>query len=104
VRRGAFALYASRLVVQECQVGDPQAATDRLAALAGVTLLRQTPESASLAEGPLRGVPLPEQAAADANVVWPQLFRPQLCSEQLRLGPHVRTRESGWQSCLSRKR
>jgi hypothetical protein len=65
-RRGAFELYASRLVVQECQAGDPQAASDRLAALAGVPLLEQTPEAASLAEALLRGVPLPEQAASDA--------------------------------------
>ena len=65
-RRGAFELYASRLVVQECQAGDPQAAADRLAALAGVPLLEQTPEAASLAEALLRGVPLPEQAASDA--------------------------------------
>jgi hypothetical protein len=65
-RRGAFELYASRLVVQECQAGDPQAAADRLAAPAGVPLLEQTPEAASLAEALLRGVPLPEQAASDA--------------------------------------
>jgi hypothetical protein len=64
--RGAFELYASRLVVQECQAGDPQAAADRLAALAGVPLLEQTPEAASVAEALLRGVPLPAQAAADA--------------------------------------
>src|SRR5436305_11842976 len=65
-RRGGFELYASRLVVQECQAGDPQAAADRLAALVGVPLLEQTPEAASLAEALLRGVPLPERAAADA--------------------------------------
>jgi hypothetical protein len=65
-RRHAFELYASRLVVQECQAGDPQAAADRLAALAGVPLLEQTTEVASLAEALVRGVPLPEQAAADA--------------------------------------
>jgi len=65
-RRGAFELYASRLMVQECQAGDPHAAADRLAALAVVPLLEQTPEAASLAEALLRGVPLPEQAAADA--------------------------------------
>ena len=45
--RDAFELYSSRLVVQECQAGDPQAAADRLEAL-------------------VRGVPLPERAAADA--------------------------------------
>src|SRR5437588_9710250 len=35
-RRDRFDLYASRLVVQECQGGDPEAAADRLAALAGI--------------------------------------------------------------------
>jgi hypothetical protein len=53
-------------VVQECQAGDPQAAADRLAALAGVPLLEQTPEAAALAQALLEGVPLPGQAAADA--------------------------------------
>lgn len=28
--RGAFELYASRLVIQECRAGDPKAAADRL--------------------------------------------------------------------------
>ena len=56
-RRGAFELYSSRLVVQEGQAGDPQAAADRLAALAGVPLLEQTPEAAALAESLVRGVP-----------------------------------------------
>jgi hypothetical protein len=64
--RGAFELYSSRLVVQECQAGDPQAAVDRLAALAGIPLLEQTPEAATLAEALIRGAPLPERAAADA--------------------------------------
>jgi hypothetical protein len=61
-----FDLYTSRLVVQECQAGDPQAAADRLSALAGIPLLEQTPDAAALAEAPLAGVPLPERAAADA--------------------------------------
>jgi predicted nucleic acid-binding protein len=65
-RRGGFELYASRLVVQECQAGDAQAAADRLAALAGIPLLEQEPEVAELAEALLRDVPLPAKAAADA--------------------------------------
>jgi hypothetical protein len=64
--RGAFELYTSRLVVQECQAGDSQAAADRLEAMAGIPLLEQTPDAASLAEALLEGVPLPERAAADA--------------------------------------
>lgn len=65
-RRGMFDLYSSRLVVRECQAGDERAAADRLAAPAGVPLLEQTPDAASLAEALVRGIPLPERAAADA--------------------------------------
>jgi predicted nucleic acid-binding protein len=65
-RRGGFDLYVSPLVMQECQAGDAQAAADRLAALAGIPLLDETPEVAELAEALLRGVPLPQKAAADA--------------------------------------
>lgn len=64
--RDAFDLYMSRLVVQECQAGDQQAAVDRLAALAGIPLLEQTPEAGELADALLRDVPLPQKAAADA--------------------------------------
>jgi hypothetical protein len=59
-------LYLSPLVVEECQAGDQQAAADRLAALAGIPLLDETPEAGKLAEALLRGVPLPEKAGADA--------------------------------------
>src|SRR2546421_4783963 len=65
-RRDGFELYSSRLVVQECQAGDPQAAADRLAALAGTPLLEPMSEAAALAEALMRGGPLPERAAADA--------------------------------------
>src|SRR5436305_7868649 len=47
-RRGEFELYASRLVVQECQAGDSQAAAARLAALADVPLLELTHDAATL--------------------------------------------------------
>ncbi len=56
----------TRLVVQECQAGDPRAAANRPAARAGISLLEQMAETAELAEALLRGVPLPEKAAADA--------------------------------------
>jgi predicted nucleic acid-binding protein len=65
-RRDDFDLYSSRLVVQECQAGDAQAAADRLAAIAGLPLLQQLPEVTNLAEALMRDVPLPEKAAADA--------------------------------------
>ena len=65
-RRGSYELYSSRLVVVECQAGDPQAAADRMAAMVGIPLLEQSPEVASLAEALLRDVPLPPKAASDA--------------------------------------
>lgn len=65
-RRASFALRSSRLVVRECRAGDPEAAAQRLAALAGIPLLEQTDEAVGLAEALARGVPLPERAAADA--------------------------------------
>lgn len=64
--RGGFDLYSSRLVVRECEAGDPMAAADRLAALAGIPLLEQTQDAAVLSEALLRDVPLPERASADA--------------------------------------
>src|SRR5438477_5476559 len=63
-RRDGFK-HSSRLVVQECQGGDAQAAADRLAALAGIPLLEQETEAADLAEALLRDVPLAAKAAAD---------------------------------------
>ena len=63
---GRIRLYSSRLVVQECQAGDPRAAADRLAAMAGIPLLEQAPEVADLAEALLSGLPLSDRAVADA--------------------------------------
>jgi hypothetical protein len=54
------------LVIRECQAGDPQAAAARLAALAGIPLLDETTEVATLAQTLLRDVPLPAKAASDA--------------------------------------
>jgi hypothetical protein len=58
-RRDGFDLYSSRLVVQECQAGDAQAAADGLAALAGILLLEQQTEVGESAGASMRGVPLP---------------------------------------------
>src|SRR5205823_7388906 len=57
-QRALFELYSSRLVVRECQAGDPEAAAQRLEALRGIPLLEQTAEVGSLAQALLRGVPL----------------------------------------------
>lgn len=65
-RRDAFELLVSRLVLVECQAGDPTAAVARLAALDGIPLLEQTAEAVALARALVRDVPLPPKAAADA--------------------------------------
>jgi predicted nucleic acid-binding protein len=65
-RRTAFELFISPLVLVECQAGDPTAAAERLAALAGLPLLDQTADVAALAETLVVSVPIPQRAAADA--------------------------------------
>ena len=65
-RRAAFDLFISPLVLVECQAGDPSAAADRWAAIAGLPLLDQTDAVARLAEELARAVPIPPRAAADA--------------------------------------
>jgi predicted nucleic acid-binding protein len=64
--RAAFDLFISPLVLVECQAGDPTAATDRLAAIAGLPLLDQTDAVTALAEELVRTVRIPARAAADA--------------------------------------
>ncbi len=65
-RRDGFVVYSSRLVVQESQAGDAQAAADRLTALGGIPLLEQRFDADELAEALMCGIPLPAKAAADA--------------------------------------
>lgn len=65
-RRCDFELRVSSLVLLECSAGDADAATLRLAALEGVSVLAQTAEAEELAEALLREVPLPAKAGADA--------------------------------------
>ena len=65
-RREAFDLFVSPLVLVECRAGDPSAAVERMAALAGLPLLDQADEVAALADALARAVPIPPRAAADA--------------------------------------
>ena len=65
-RRAAFELYISPQVMIECQAGDPTAAAERMAAIAGLPVLDQTPDVAALAEALVREVPIPPRAGADA--------------------------------------
>lgn len=60
-------LVISQFVLDECAAGDPQAAVDRLAALAGVPLLDVTGEAVGLARELVSGMPLPPRAEEDAN-------------------------------------
>ncbi len=65
-RRGEFDLYVSRLVLLECGAGDPDAAAERTAALAGLPVLDEAEAIITLAENLVDGVPLPTKASADA--------------------------------------
>ena len=65
-RREGYELFISQLVIRECQAGDPDAASARLKALAGLPLLEQTEAVEALAQILRDKVPLPERATADA--------------------------------------
>ncbi len=64
--RDRYDLYTSRLVIQECEAGDPVAAAERLAAIADIPLLQQTERIGELAEALIRGMPLPPKAMSDS--------------------------------------
>lgn len=66
IRRAAFDVFVSELVIQEVSGGDDAAAQRRLEALANIPLLVLTPEVATLADQLVREGPLPSQAGADA--------------------------------------
>ena len=65
-RRAEYELVGSELLLEECGAGDPQAAADRLAVVAGLPVLEQGPDAAALADALVRDVPLPPNAVADA--------------------------------------
>lgn len=66
MRRPAFDLVISQVVIDEAGAGDPDAATRRLAFIADVPSLDVTTAAAELAAILIERVPLPTQAAADA--------------------------------------
>ena len=66
VRRPAFDLVISQVVLDEVRAGDPNAAQRRLAFIADLPLLDVTTATAELAATLIERVPLPTQAAADA--------------------------------------
>ncbi|HTU88786.1 MAG TPA: type II toxin-antitoxin system VapC family toxin [Gemmataceae bacterium] len=65
-KRAEFELFASQVVVRECQAGDPVVAAERLQILRDLTLLDQTEQATDLAQALLEQTPLPERAAVDA--------------------------------------
>lgn len=66
LRRNAFELYISELVIQEAGAGDTTAAGQRLRVLEDVPLLELSPEAVTLAERLITDGPLPQNAVEDA--------------------------------------
>ena len=64
--RANYELCASQLVVREAGVGDAEAAQERLAVLAAMTMLDITDEGTTLAEELVKAGALPTTAQADA--------------------------------------
>ncbi len=64
--RTAFELYVSQLVIDEVSAGDKVAAMRRLDALADLPVLDLTEQVDVLAQRLIAGVPMPENANADA--------------------------------------
>jgi predicted nucleic acid-binding protein len=64
--RHRFELYVSELVLAEAAAGDPEAASRRIEAVAGLPLLEVTATVTGLAAELTRRVRLPARAAADA--------------------------------------
>ena len=65
-RRGDYELCVSQLVDEEAAEGDPQAAQERLEALAAMTMLEISEEAVSLAEELVQAGALPSKAGNDA--------------------------------------
>jgi hypothetical protein len=66
MRRHAFEVYISQLVVDEAGAGDAAAARERLKVIEGLPLLDITPDVAELASGILAARIIPHKAATDA--------------------------------------
>ena len=65
-RRKDFQLCVSRFVLDECLDGDPIAAQERLAFLAGLPLLSVSLEIEALAEVLIKSLQIPQKATLDA--------------------------------------
>jgi hypothetical protein len=65
-RRQNFLLFVSQFVIDEASHGDPDAARRRLEVLADVPLLDPGMDAFALADGLMKRVPLPANAAVDS--------------------------------------
>ena len=65
-RRDDFYLVISEFVLREASAGDPIAASNRLAAIAGIPELNVTDEVGLLARTLIEQIPIPEKAQLDA--------------------------------------
>lgn len=75
-RRADFELYTSRLVLVECEGGDPEAAAARLEVLKELGLLEQSLQAAELADALARNLGLPPKALPDALHIGISAYRP----------------------------
>lgn len=64
--RGAFDLFVSQAVLQECRAGDSGAAGRRMEILQDIPRLDMTEDVETLAANLMAGIPLPPKAKADA--------------------------------------
>jgi hypothetical protein len=65
-QRQNFELFASELVLQEAQMGDPQAVQRRLDVMEGLALLQLTDNATDLAQALLKAGAVPMKAVGDA--------------------------------------
>src|ERR1051325_4763951 len=65
-RRKAYEVFVSQAVLDKAGSGDPEAAAERLRALAGVPVLQITEDAIRLAARLVQDVPMPPKSAVDA--------------------------------------
>jgi hypothetical protein len=65
-RRTEFDLFISQFVIDEANLGDPDAARRRMEVLSGISLLDPTEDTFNVADAIMAHVPLPRKAATDS--------------------------------------
>ena len=61
-----YAIFASELVIDECNAGDPIAAAERLLVLDGISLIQSSPDAESLVDALIDGHAVPASEPRDA--------------------------------------